>query len=219
MNKKGVLLISLGIVLLIALSYFIFFTELIPSIIKPKVECEKPNILINGTCAPDSNLNFIDDAKEGLVCGDGQCHEQTENCSTCWQDCGVCKVTTYIYYPTNFSLKNITPVISQMYDEDVKFRKDIEVNDEVSDHFYYDYQVPKYIADFFGIQYHPLRNHRHILISKIKLDQWYLNNTETLKNWTNQSKWYLIQQPLNSENEFYTNRFVRNIADKRYPRE
>jgi len=104
-----------------------------------------------------------------------------------------------------------------MFEEDVKFRKDITVSDNVSDHFYFDYQVPKYIADFFDVKYHPVRNQRYVLLSMIKLDQWYLNRTDALLDWANYSRWYLISQPLNRENAFYVKRFVKNAAIKDYP--
>lgn len=183
-----------------------------------KKTCPKGEILINDTCCADLNYNYICDINEDVpICGNGEC-EETENCSNCWQDCGVCKKYVYVYVPGNFSLNNLTENIGLVYRKDLKFRKDIEVNDSVADFYYYEEKIPRYLADFKGVKYHPKVLTKMIVLSRVKLDNWYLNQSSRLLNLTNRSEWYLVDKPLQEERQRYINRITRNKATEDYPR-
>ncbi len=181
-----------------------------------KNPCPKGQFMFNDHCCPDKNFNFVCDDAEGLVCGDGICHE-TENCSTCWQDCGACKITRIIKVPSNFSLLDVTKEFRPLYKQSLNPKKDLEARNNVSDFFYYDEKIPRYMADFFGIQYNPLIDSRMIVFSKIKLPQWYLNHSGALLDFVNASRWYFIDDIRIRENRKYLQRIIDNKAIDDYP--
>ena len=181
--------------------------------------CPKDQIMIEDNCCIDNNLNFVCDIDEGVaICGDGLCElGNKENCTVCWQDCSACKVYKYVYVPGNFSLKNLTTALNTQFEDDLKFRKDIEVNDSIADFYYHEERIPRYLADFKDVKYHPKTITKMAVLSRIKLDGWYLDQADRLMNFTDHAKWYMIKRQILAEDEAYNRRILSNKAKNDYP--
>jgi hypothetical protein len=218
MNKeRGMVLIFflLAVFALLALPGCIKKTEIII--------CSYPQVVIGDKCCADQNNNSICDETElamnvslAGVCGNNAC-EETENCSTCWKDCGPCKKIVYVYYPRNFTLAEISADMNAITRDGVKFRKDITALNNQSDFFFYDKNEPRYIADFMGIQYKKLYDSRSMLLSKVLLESYHINDTESLLRFVNATNWYSLYTVKNKETADYDVRITSGKATADYP--
>ena len=93
------------------------------------------------------------------VCGDDICEENKgEECRSCWKDCGACKQIVYIYVSRNFTLSELTQNLNTIPGIDVKFKKDIEAINNVSNFFFSKKAIPRYFAYFMDTRYKFLYN-------------------------------------------------------------
>ncbi|MFC1741128.1 hypothetical protein ACFL3V_01150 [Nanoarchaeota archaeon] len=218
MDKKGGLIaLFLLVLLLLVVSGCIKKTEVIV--------CEPNDTIIGERCCADTDSdNICDD--EAVVnetefipntCGNGACENATENCTTCWKDCGACKIIIYKYIPRNFTLGEITHDINGIYRNGIKFRKDINVNEVVAKLFYYDLQIPRYMADFLDVKYKPLVVSRWMLLSNIVNDVYLLNTSGNLLKYSEFMNWYVIHSLKSREAQTYEERITKSEATAQYP--
>lgn len=195
-------------------------------------DCGPPKVMLDGTCCLDSNNDSICDAElnesgesSGIAgfnitipetCGDGNCTGE-ETCRNCWHDCGPCKQIVYVYIPRNFTLSELTADIDSVTPYMVKFRKDIYNSDEVSNFFYFSRTVPRYFADFMDVKYKYLKDSRWILLNHIINENHYVNDSGSLMDYLNFTKWYRIHSIRNSERNAYEERIVSEAALDDYP--
>jgi len=175
MSKRGILVILIATTLFLALILF--------GCNKPT--CQKDQILLNKECCYDRNYNFVcDETEDVAICNDGKCNAD-ENCSTCWQDCGVCPVIRKVYVPVNFSLDKVKESFNPYFDGKLLLRKDLDFRSNSTDYYYHEKRTPKYQADFLDVKYNPLITDKILIVSKIKLPEWYVN--DSLIRWVNHS--------------------------------
>ncbi|MBW2971917.1 hypothetical protein KY359_02675 [Candidatus Woesearchaeota archaeon] len=195
-----------------------------------KEECWPPMVMLGDTCCMDADNNLECDAEavgaaeENItvnitapVCGDGICDNETESCTDCWKDCGACKKIVYIYVPRNFTLAELQNDLNILTRDGIKFKKDIDALNNVSNFFYFSKTVPRYYADFMGIRYKFLDNSRMIVLNHIFLEPYYVNSSELLFNYVNISNWYFMYDIRTREATRYDNRIITNSALKDYP--
>ncbi len=189
------------------------------------LECDPPNVLINGTCCMDADDDSVCDLSgnrtgnvtDGTVmCGDGVC-EGSENCSNCWQDCGACRKIVYVYVPRNYTLGELTSDIDELYRNGIRFRKDITALNEVSNFFYHRENTPRYFADFMDTKYKRLYSSRAILLNHIINANYYLNDSEDLLDYVDYSDWYIKYSIAKAEEKMYEERILSGDALEDYP--
>jgi hypothetical protein len=217
MKKREVLLLFL--VFALALSVSGCFKRTVV------VSCSSPDVIIGERCCRDNNANSICDDEDlkgntstADVCGNNVCENGTgENCTTCWKDCGACKTIVYIYVPRNFTLAEITQDLDAMTRESVKFRKDINALNNVSNFFYFGRPVTRHVAEFMSVPYDLLKDSRKILLSHILLESYYVNGSDSLFSYVNSSHWYLTHTIISSDRSEYEQRIASGKATKDYP--
>ncbi|HII71657.1 TPA: hypothetical protein HA265_02785 [Candidatus Woesearchaeota archaeon] len=202
------------VLLLVVLSVFLFIAGC------KEETCPRNQIMLNGICCYDLNYNFVCDYDEGIaVCSDGTCEtEKDENCSSCPQDCGPCKIIKIVYYPHNFSLKNFTTEVNRAFTDSVKFRRDTDAKDEVFNFYFHDAKIPKYNADLMGKKMNTLAFQKLMVISKTDLPQWFLNDSRMILNWANHSRWYYINDQIIEDRRKFALRIDENTAKDEYPK-
>ncbi|MBN1544018.1 hypothetical protein JW898_00995 [Candidatus Woesearchaeota archaeon] len=192
------------------------------------IVCEPPMTIIGERCCLDNDIDYVCDDLETAetanatgvtpgVCGNGVCENETENCTTCWQDCGACKKIVYIYYPRNFTLADITYDLNVLTRDGIKFRKDINALNNVSNLFYFDRTIPRYFADIMGTKYKPLHVSRMVLLNNIVLEEYYINSSAALFDYVNFSNWYIVHRIRNAEMTKYETRISSDKAKDDYP--
>lgn len=165
----------------------------------PTPLCPEGQKAIRGDCCFDINNDFECDSE---YCGDGVCKDG-EDCSTCWKDCGACKIIIYKYVPKNYTLNELNVDLSNTYPEEVKFKKDIYNSNDLSTFFYATERKARTIAFFLDIFYRPVLDYKKILLSDINDEGYYVNTTESLIKYVNYTKWYSINAGLTSLKESY----------------
>jgi hypothetical protein len=185
--------------------------------------CSSPSVVLGDKCCMDANNNSVcDDTEVSMnqslagICGNNAC-EENENCSTCWKDCGACKRIVYIYMPGNFTLAEISLDINDLTRDGIKFRRDLDALNNMSDFFYYNRAMPRYIADFMGAKYKPLVDSRNIILSKVIPESFYVNDSVSLFNFVNYSNWYLLYAVKSKEMADYELRITSGHAKDDYP--
>jgi len=185
--------------------------------------CSSPSIVLGDKCCMDDNNNSVcDDTEVSMnqslvgMCGNNAC-EENENCTNCWKDCGACKRIVYIYMPGNFTLAQISLDINELTRDGVKFRRDVDALNNMSDFFYYNRNMPRYIADFMGIKLKPMLDSRSMMLSKIVPEKFYVNDTDSLLRYVNYSNWYLLYAVKSKEMADYEARITSGHATDDYP--
>jgi hypothetical protein len=193
---------------------------------KDTPDCPENTTFLNESCCYDLNTNYICDLDEvnnitetdiPAICGNDVCENKTENCSNCWQDCGACKRIIYRYIPRNFTLGEIKQDLNEEYRDGIKFRKDITALNNVSNFFYFSQAAPRYFAEFMGVKYKYLYESKWIVLNHLISDEYYVNDSESLLDYVNYSKWYLIYRARNKERGEYNNRINSGRALNDYP--
>ncbi|MBW2967373.1 hypothetical protein KY362_02705 [Candidatus Woesearchaeota archaeon] len=195
-------------------------------------KCPEGKSMIDEACCPDSDndgicdktveLNTTENNTSKMVnitmtsCGDGNCTEP-ESCKTCWQDCGACKEIVYVYVPRNFTLARFTNDIKAVNRLDVKFKKDIEHLNNVSDFLFYKQDVPRFFAWFMDVKYKQLKPSRWIVVNRIMKDNFFANDSASLFNYVNYSDWYLTNSIKNIDQAEYEARILSGDAKADYP--
>lgn len=188
------------------------------------IVCSAPLTVIGEECCLDADNDTVCDP-EALdatnftagVCGNDVCENETEDCTNCWKDCGACKKIVYIYYPRNFTLAELTHDLNVLTRDGIKFKKDITALNNVSNFFYFDKAVPRYFADFMGIKYKFLGNSRMVVLNNIFLEDYYVNDSNSLFNYVNFSSWYLVHNIRNADMARYDARISSGKAKEDYP--
>ncbi|MBW2964146.1 hypothetical protein KY363_01685 [Candidatus Woesearchaeota archaeon] len=189
-------------------------------------QCPEGQVMIGYDCCYDIDSNSICDTpldevaeneRAPAVCGDGTCDNETENCTNCWKDCGACKQIVYIYVPRNFTLAEIQADLNSLERDGIKFRKDINNLNNVSNFLYFDKVIPRYIAEFLDIKYKFLSPSRDIVLNNIFNEDYYVNSSEDLLRYVNASNWYLTHGIRIRETQEYDNRIILNRSLADYP--
>jgi hypothetical protein len=216
MEKREVLLIVLAAVLLISVSGCLKKTTI--------TGCDSPDVVIGERCCIDANGNGVcddQDLKENIstegVCGNSICENETENCTACWKDCGACKKVVYIYVPRNFTMVELKSDLDALGRDGIKFRKDINALNNVSNFFYFSEPVPRHIAEFMGIRYSLLKESRVILLSHVFLDSYYVNSSSSLLSFVNFSNWYITHTIRAADMTEYETRISSGKSKEDYP--
>ncbi|NQU78844.1 hypothetical protein HQ545_03685 [Candidatus Woesearchaeota archaeon] len=176
-------------------------------------KCEEPLVKIDSTCCIDQDNNNECDIP---LCSNNVCDE-SENCSSCWQDCGACKRIVYVYVPRNFTLGELSANINSLEDGDIKFRKDIDALNEVSNFFYFNDKTPRYFADLMGTKYKYITPSRSIVLNHITNEAYNVNSSVSLKGYVDYANWYLTYSVRNEEIESYEKRISSGKATEDYP--
>jgi hypothetical protein len=217
-RKDGVLLFALLVlVMLISLSGCFRKTEVII--------CTTPQTIVGERCCLDANNNSLCDDTElsenataAGICGNGICDEDMdENCTTCWKDCGACKKIVYVYVPRNFTLTELTTDLNRITRDGIKFSRDRQNANNVSDFLFFDKPVPRYFADFMGIKYKPLYKSRWIVLSQIVNENYNITDPTSLLDYVNMSNWYLTYNRRTEEMVAYEARLNSGNATSDYP--
>ncbi len=190
--------------------------------------CNPPLKVINNTCCMDINNDTICDKgtivenaeiPENITgCGNGICETSAaEDCSNCWQDCGACKKIVYVYVARNFTLGELTENLNNIPGMQVKFKKDINALNDVSNFFVSKKLKSIYIADFMDTIYHPPRNARDMILSNIINNNYFVNDSDSLINYLNFTNWYLVHRPKATRVQEYEKRIMEGLATEDYP--
>ncbi len=179
-------------------------------------DCSSPNVTLNGSCCLDKNSNSVCDITESGLCGNEKC-EESENCTTCWKDCGACKKIIYIYVPRNFTLSELTYDLNTAFRDGIRFRRDILNINNVTDFLYYEEPVTRYFADILGGKYAPRYNNKVVVLNDIINVNYYVNDSGSLLDYVNYTNWYLIHLTRNTETLSYENKRMTGKATEDYP--
>jgi len=183
---------------------------------KTSISCESPKVIIGEDCCLDLNRNKACDTNETGLCGNQKC-EAGENCTNCWKDCGACKRIIYIYVPRNFTLKEFELDMRSVMGNDVKFRRDIENINNVTDFFYYTKPALRYIEDVLDVKRKEFRESKAVVLNYIINDHYYVNDSESMFNYLNYTNWYLIHSIKNADMQWFEDVLSSGKATAYYP--
>jgi hypothetical protein len=190
--------------------------------------CGPNESMVGDRCCPDMDNNTVCDDSENVnatnlsmpraaVCGNGICDNETENCTTCWKDCGACKQVVYVYIPRNFTLEDFTNELNGITRDGIKFRKDITALNTVSNLFYYRMPAIRTMAEFLGIRYAPLKESAWFVLGGITNEDYLVNGSSSLFRYVNYTNWYIIHKQRLEELAAYETRISSNSAKNDYP--